>query len=102
MTRYDLVIVGAGHGGAHVAIALRQAHFSGTVALIGAEPELPYERPPLSKEFLCGDKPFERMLIRPAAFWQEQRIQMISGRSVVSVDADTQHVKLADGELIGY
>jgi 3-phenylpropionate/trans-cinnamate dioxygenase ferredoxin reductase subunit len=99
---YDVVIVGAGHGGAQAAIALRQAQFSGTVALIGAEPELPYERPPLSKEFLCGDKPFERMLIRPAAFWHEQRIQMIRGRSVVSVDADAQRVKLADGEIIGY
>jgi hypothetical protein len=77
---YDVVIVGAGHGGAQAAIALRQAQFSGTIALIGAEPELPYERPPLSKEFLCADKPFERMLIRPEAFWREQRIELLSGR----------------------
>src|SRR3569833_891683 len=102
IARYDVVIVGAGHGGAQAAIALRQAQFSGTIALIGAEPELPYERPPLSKEFLCGDKAFERMLIRPAAFWHEQRVQMLSGRSVVSVDPDARRVTLADGERIGY
>lgn len=99
---YDIVIVGAGHGGAQAAIALRQARFSGTIALIGAEAELPYERPPLSKEFLCGDKPFKRMLIRPAEFWPAQRIQVIRGRSVLSVEAHAQRVRLADGELIGY
>src|SRR3954470_13779950 len=102
MTRYDLVIVGAGHGGAHVAIALRQAQFSGSIALIGAEPELPYERPPLSKEFLCGDRSFERMLIRPAEFWQAQRIRMICVRPVLAVDATAHRVMLADGEPIEY
>ncbi len=100
--RYDVVIVGAGHGGAQVAIALRQAQFRGTIALIGAEQELPYERPPLSKEFLCGDRPFERMLIRPAEFWQAQRIQMICGRSAIAVDAAAHRVTLADGESIEY
>jgi 3-phenylpropionate/trans-cinnamate dioxygenase ferredoxin reductase subunit len=100
--RYDVVIVGAGHGGAQVAIALRQARFSGTIALIGAERELPYERPPLSKEFLSGDRPFERMLIRPAEFWQSQGIQMICGRSVLAVDATAHRVTLADGTPIEY
>jgi len=100
--RYDVVIVGAGHGGAQVAIALRQAQFSGTIAMIGAEPELPYERPPLSKEFLCGDRSFERMLIRPAEFWQAQGIQMICGRSVLAVDAAAHRVTLDDGEWIEY
>ena len=100
--QYDVVIVGAGHGGAQVAIALRQARLSGTVALIGAEPELPYERPPLSKDFLCGDRPFERMLIRPAEFWRAQGIQMICGRSALAVDATAHRVTLADGESIEY
>jgi 3-phenylpropionate/trans-cinnamate dioxygenase ferredoxin reductase subunit len=100
--RYDVVIVGAGHGGAQVAIALRQARFSGTIALIGAERELPYERPPLSKEFLSGDRPFERMLIRPAEFWRSQAIQMICGRSALAVDATAHRVTLADGAPIEY
>ena len=60
-SRYDVLIVGAGHGGAQAAIALRQAGFTGTVAMVTEEADLPYERPPLSKEYLAGDKPFERI-----------------------------------------
>ena len=67
--RFEVLIVGGGHGGAQVAIALRQLGFAGSIAMIGEEPELPYERPPLSKDYLSGGKPFARMLIRPAAFW---------------------------------
>ena len=63
--RHDVLIVGAGHGGAQAAIALRQRGFTGSIAVVGEEPEIPYERPPLSKEYLAGDKPFERLLIRP-------------------------------------
>ena len=53
MEKADVVIVGAGHGGAQCAIALRQAGFEGSVAVIGREPEYPYERPPLSKEYFA-------------------------------------------------
>ena len=60
---YDVVIVGAGQGGGAAAIQLRQQGFAGTVAMIGRESEPPYERPPLSKEYLLGEKTFER--IRP-------------------------------------
>ncbi|RRC08778.1 NAD(P)/FAD-dependent oxidoreductase, partial [Escherichia coli] len=86
-TPFDVLIVGAGHGGAQAAIALRQRKFEGTIALLGDEPELPYERPPLSKEYLAGDKPFERLLIRPAAFWVDRDITLLPGRLVVSVNA---------------
>ena len=57
---FDIVIVGAGHGGAQAAIMLRQLKFEGSIAIVGEEPEIPYERPPLSKEFFAGEKPFER------------------------------------------
>jgi 3-phenylpropionate/trans-cinnamate dioxygenase ferredoxin reductase subunit len=100
MTRYDVVIVGAGHAGAQAAIALRQAKFAGTIAIIGDEPEFPYERPPLSKDYLAGDKPFERLLIRPPAFWAEREIAMLLGRRVSAVDPATHEV-LA-GAPIGY
>ena len=70
---YDVVIVGTGHGGAQAAIALRQRGFTGSIALVGEEPDPPYERPPLSKDYLAGGKPFERILIRPVAFWAERR-----------------------------
>ncbi|SEJ69161.1 3-phenylpropionate/trans-cinnamate dioxygenase ferredoxin reductase subunit [Sphingomonas sp. OV641] len=102
MSSYDVVIVGAGHGGAQAAIALRQAKFEGSIAVVGAEPELPYERPPLSKEYLAGDKAFDRILIRPAAFWQERNVDMLLGREVTAVDPAAHIVTTADGERIGY
>jgi 3-phenylpropionate/trans-cinnamate dioxygenase ferredoxin reductase subunit len=102
MKRYDVLIVGAGHGGAQAAIALRQRKFGGTVAIVGEEPDLPYERPPLSKEYLAQDKPFERILLRPAAFWAERDIDMLPGHRIVAVDAETHLVTTADGEAIGY
>lgn len=102
MTRYDVLIVGAGHGGAQAAIALRQAKFAGSIALLGDEPHPPYERPPLSKEYLAGDKPFERILIRPASFWADRDVALLLGRRVVSVDPGGHEVALERGERIGY
>ena len=102
MTDYDVLIVGGGHGGAQAAIALRQEKFEGSIAIVGDEPELPYERPPLSKEYLSGDKTFERIMIRPEKFWEEREIAMLLGRRVVAVDPAAHRVTLADGETIGY
>ncbi len=99
---FDIVIVGAGHGGAQAAIALRQAKFEGTIAMIGDEPELPYERPPLSKEYFSGEKVFERILIRPAAFWAERNVEMLLNRRVVSADPVAHSLSTADGATIGY
>lgn len=99
---FDVLIVGGGHGGAQAAIALRQRRFEGTIAVIGEDPELPYERPPLSKDYLAQDKPFERILIRPAAFWVEREVRMLTGRRVVSVDPEAHSVTVGDGETIGY
>jgi 3-phenylpropionate/trans-cinnamate dioxygenase ferredoxin reductase subunit len=99
---YDVLIVGGGHGGAQAAINLRQQGFSGSIAIAGAEPDLPYERPPLSKEYLAGDKPFERIMIRPASFWAERDIAMLAGRRVTVVDAAARMVSCAGGETIGY
>ncbi|MDB5682205.1 MAG: pyridine nucleotide-disulfide oxidoreductase [Sphingomonas bacterium] len=100
--RFDVVIVGAGHAGAQAAIALRQRKFAGSIALIGDEPDLPYERPPLSKEYLSGDKPFERILIRQEAFWAERGIVLLLGRRVLSVDAEAHRVTIGDGETVDY
>lgn len=60
--------------------------FAGSIAVIGEEPELPYERPPLSKDYLAGDRAWERLLIRPAASWAERDVAMLTGRRVVAVD----------------
>ena len=102
MTKYDVLIVGAGHGGAQAAIALRQQKFEGTIAVVGEEPELPYERPPLSKDYLAGEKTFERILIRPPSFWPDRQIDMLTGHRVDMVDAVGHNVTCADGTAIGY
>ncbi|MBB3928439.1 3-phenylpropionate/trans-cinnamate dioxygenase ferredoxin reductase subunit [Sphingobium jiangsuense] len=102
MTDYDVLIVGGGHGGAQAAIALRQEKFEGSIAIVGDEPELPYERPPLSKEYLSGDKTFDRILIRPEKFWEEREISMLLGQRVTAVDPAAHRVTLADGTSIGY
>ena len=99
---FDVVIVGAGHAGAQAAIALRQHKFAGSIAIIGDEPELPYERPPLSKEYLAREKDFPRLLIRPVTFWQEREVTMMMGCRIAVVDAQSGFVTTADGRQIGY
>jgi 3-phenylpropionate/trans-cinnamate dioxygenase ferredoxin reductase subunit len=101
-TRYDMLIVGGGHGGAQAALALVQGGFTGSIAILGEETELPYDRPPLSKEYLAGEKPFERMLLRPAAMWAERGITMLLGKAVTAVDAEGHFVTCGDGSRIGY
>lgn len=99
---YDVLIVGAGHGGAQAAIALRQGGFAGSVAVAGAEADPPYERPPLSKDYLAGEKDYARLLIRPLAFWAERGVTLLPGRTVVAVDPVAHRVTCADGAMLGY
>ncbi len=98
----DVVIVGGGHGGAACAIALRKTGFEGSILIVGKEAELPYERPPLSKEYLSGEKVFGRILIRQATFWTEQRIDLRLGSRIVSVDPVGHSATTEDGATIGY
>lgn len=102
MERKDVIIVGSGHGGAQVAIALRQNGFEGSVLMVSQDRELPYERPPLSKEYLSGEKPFERILIRPAQFWSDKDIELRLGMRVVAIDPANHEVVLGNGVSIGY
>ena len=99
---FDVAIVGAGHGGAQAAIQLRQLGFEGSIGLIGAEPELPYERPPLSKDYLAGEKEFERMAIRPAAFWAERHIQLVPGVRIDRIDPQAKSISASAGRRFGY
>ncbi len=100
--RADIVIVGTGHGGAQAAIALRQHGHTGSILMIGRDAHPPYERPPLSKEYLAGDKPFERMLIRPPEFWTERNIDLRLTTNVAKVDPAAKQVSVTGGETIGY
>ncbi len=99
---YDALIVGGGHGGASAAIALRRFGFAGSVAIVSAEPDPPYERPPLSKDYLAGERPFERMLFRPDQFWAEQKIDLLLGRDVKAVAPEVKRVQLAGGDSLSY
>ena len=102
MERADIIIVGSGHGGAAAAIALRQRGFEGTVAIVTRESELPYERPPLSKEYLAGEKPFERILIRKPEFWDERDIAVLRGRAVTAIDPQARRLTLSDESVMEY
>ncbi|KUO56571.1 MAG: pyridine nucleotide-disulfide oxidoreductase [Sphingomonadales bacterium BRH_c3] len=102
MDNADVVIVGTGHGGAQAAIALRQQGHEGSILMLGRDSEPPYERPPLSKEYLAGDKPFERIMIRPVQFWADRKIELRLGAMVRDVDPAAHEVVLGDGARIGY
>ncbi|MDE1917799.1 MAG: FAD-dependent oxidoreductase [Sphingomonadales bacterium] len=102
MDQADIVIVGAGHGGAQCAIALRQNGFAGTIIVIGREPDLPYERPPLSKEYFARERTFDRLLIRPRSFWEDKGIAFRLGIEVTGVDPQARVLTLADGQMLGY
>ncbi len=99
---YDVVIVGAGHAGAQLAIMLRKQKFKGSILIIGGERELPYERPPLSKEYFAGDKQFEHLHLRPAQFWTDNGVVLSLGTYVVGVNALAHTVKTDAGDTIGY
>jgi 3-phenylpropionate/trans-cinnamate dioxygenase ferredoxin reductase subunit len=98
----DVVIVGTGHGGAQAAIALRQHGLEGSILMIGRDDAPPYERPPLSKEYLAGDKGFERIMIRPEKFWADKDIALRLGSAVTGVDPERHTLTLSDGGQVTY
>jgi 3-phenylpropionate/trans-cinnamate dioxygenase ferredoxin reductase subunit len=101
-TKAGTVIIGAGQAGLSCAAELRRRKYTGPVTLIGAEAALPYQRPPLSKAYLAGEMPLERMWLKPEAFYPAADIACITNRRVTAIDRDTREVVLADGERIGF
>jgi 3-phenylpropionate/trans-cinnamate dioxygenase ferredoxin reductase subunit len=100
--RYDVLIVGGGHGGAQAAGVLRRERFDGSIAILGDEPDPPYDRPPLSKEYLAGDKSFDRLVFHSAAGWAERGVDLRLGCRVTGVDPSAHRVTLADGGSVEY
>jgi 3-phenylpropionate/trans-cinnamate dioxygenase ferredoxin reductase subunit len=96
------VIIGASLAGATAAITLREEGAAGTVTLIGAENEPPYERPPLSKAYLRGDAPFDKSLVRPAAFYAEHGIETILGTRATRIDPSARIVELDDQRQVPF
>jgi 3-phenylpropionate/trans-cinnamate dioxygenase ferredoxin reductase subunit len=97
-----ILIVGAGQAAIQAIDTLRRKGFSGQLTLVGEEPWLPYQRPPLSKKFLSGAMEREKLLIRPQNFYMEHRVQTHLGRRAVEIDRRAQSVRLDDGGSIGY
>src|SRR5438046_7036701 len=102
MAEQRVVIVGAGHAGFQLAASLRQAGFDGSVVLLGDEPVLPYQRPPLSKEYLDGKIGLDLLLMRPEAFYRDHRIDYLPGARVAEIDRAGKSVRLSSGERLGY
>lgn len=97
-----IVIVGAGQAGAALAAKLRALGYSGPLVMLGEEPVLPYQRPPLSKKYVSGELEFERLLIRPANWYDEQQIDIRLGSAVVGFAPMDGTVTLGDGSTLRY
>ena len=102
MQQEGVVIVGAGQAGAQVAALLRHEGYKDSITLVGDECEFPYERPPLSKDYLAGNKQFDQLLLRSPEFWSQHDIDLRLGQRVVSVDVAGRSVRTESGEEIGY
>jgi 3-phenylpropionate/trans-cinnamate dioxygenase ferredoxin reductase component len=97
-----ILIIGGGQAGAQAIDTLRREGFGGRLVLIGEEPELPYQRPPLSKKYLSGGMTADRLLFRHRSFYDEHRVELKLGIQAVRLDAAARQVELADGEKLSY
>jgi 3-phenylpropionate/trans-cinnamate dioxygenase ferredoxin reductase component len=97
-----ILIIGAGQAGAQAVDTLRREGFTGRLVLIGDEPELPYQRPPLSKKFLSGEMAADRLPFRHRSFYDEHRVELKLGQPAVRLDAAARLVTLEDGETLPY
>src|SRR5258705_311312 len=102
MKRPPIVIVGASLAGGTAAVTLREEGFDGDIVLIGAESQLPYNRPPLSKGYLRGQDRFDDQLVKPASYYAEQRIQLKLGVRATAIDPKQKLVELEGGERVVY
>ena len=100
--KQTFVIVGAGLAGAKAAETLREEGYDGRLVLLGAEPERPYERPPLSKEYLRGEADREQAYVHEAGFYPEHEIELRVNESVVRLDPRRQELALRSGGWLGY
>jgi 3-phenylpropionate/trans-cinnamate dioxygenase ferredoxin reductase subunit len=96
------IIVGASQAGATAAASLRDRGYDGRIVLIGAEDRFPYERPPLSKEFLRDEQPLEDVYLRPEGWYAENDVELLLGTRVERVDTDERAVVLVGGERLGF
>lgn len=97
-----IVIAGAGHAAGQIITSLRQQKFAGQIVLVGNEPYLPYQRPPLSKKFLAGEMPAERLYVKPESFYDDPQIDLRLETTVTAIDCAARTLKIQDGDDISY
>ena len=102
MSKPTFVIIGASMTGAKAAEELRAQGFDGRVLLVGTEPERPYERPPLTKDYLRGETEREKVYVHPGGFYEQQEIELVTGVTVTAIDPGASRVTLDDGRALGY
>ena len=96
------IIVGASHAGVSLALQLRREGWVGPITLIGDEAELPYHRPPLSKEHLAGEKGLDAMQLRPAKLYEDNNIELLLATRVTAIDREARTVTLESGRKLNY
>ena len=97
-----VVIAGAGHAAGQVVTSLLQHKYDGQIVLIGDEPYLPYQRPPLSKKFLAGEMSAERLYVKPASFYEDAGVEINLDTTITAIDRDEKRLCVADGEDVAY
>ena len=97
-----IVIAGAGHAAGQAVVSLKQHDYGGRIVLVGDEPLLPYQRPPLSKKYLAGELEAERLLVRPAEFYDDPQIELHLDTKIESIDRAGKQLVTADGSEFGY
>lgn len=96
------IIIGAGQAGAQGAQSMRQAGYDGDIIIIGDDPALPYQRPPLSKSYLKGELSAERLYLRPEQFYEQQNIGLRLSERVESIDREAKTILTARGDTLSY
>src|SRR5215475_342736 len=97
-----VVIVGAGLAGGNAAVTLREEGWRGRIVLLGAEPGIPFGRPPLSKTYLRGEEDLNAWYVRPADWYGAHNIEFRTGVTVTRVETDLRQLRLAGGETVSY
>ena len=97
-----LVIVGGGQAAVQVVHSVRQNGYIGNISLVGEEPHPPYQRPPLSKKFLAGELPRERLFLRPESFYASRGVELLLGTKVEELELGPRRVRLDDGRALSW
>ena len=97
-----IIIVGGGHAAGQAAASLRQEGFEGQITVIGDEPHIPYQRPPLSKQYLAGEQGLDRVYLRPDKFYADKGVAVQSGVRVEAIDCAARTVTTSEGQALAY